>query len=135
MPLRFLIVLISLVLSNPCLSQDWVYAGASTKGDKYYVRNSSTEEYEGKKVWTKQVSKTITYKKGNKTYTLTDGYCLNLRIYDCSGRRFKLVSFAYYNSKGTVVYSYQFPDYLTEWQDVFPDSIGEMLLDKVCELF
>jgi hypothetical protein len=77
----------------------------------------------------------MTYIKGNKTYTLIDGYCLQLKEYDCSSRQYKFVSVAYYNSKGVPVSSHNYNDFLTEWEDVVPESVGEMLLDKACELF
>jgi hypothetical protein len=133
--MKTFILLSVFLISNSSFSQNWVYVGSSVSGDKYYLRDSNTNESGYKKVWSKQVSKRMTYKKGNKTYTLINGYCLDLKEYDCTGKQLKLVSFAYYNSKGIVVYSYQFQSYETDWNDVLPDSVGEMLLDKVCELF
>jgi hypothetical protein len=134
MTLRTIIFLSILFFSKNSFPQDWIYVGSSVNGDKYYVRNSAINNY-SKKIWSKQVSKSMTYKKAGKTYTLVNGYCVDLKEYDCSGRQSKLISFAYYDSKGNVVFSMQFQDYESEWHDVYPDSVGEMLLDKVCELF
>lgn len=133
--MRTFILLFILLTSKSSFSQNWIYVGSSVSGDKYYLRNSNNNESGFKKVWSKQVSKSMTYKKGNKTYTLINGYCLDLKEYDCSGKQSKFVSYAYYNSKGVAVYSYQFQSFETEWHDVLPDSVGEMLLEKVCELF
>jgi hypothetical protein len=123
-----------LTAAGNTFSQEWTFVGNSTDGDQYYLRGMAGNSDEGTtKRWSKRVSKSMSYTKGGKKYTLVNGYCLSLYDYDCSGRQSKLVSFAYYNSKGSLVYSLQFQEYQTEWYDVLPDSIGEMLLNKVCE--
>ena len=133
--MKTFITIILLLTSKSIFAQDWVYAGESVTGDKYYLRKTANSDYGNKKAWSKRIGKSISYKKGNKTFTLLNGYCLELSEYDCSGRQTKLISFAYYNSKGSVVYSYNFQPFDTDWEDVFPDSMGETLLVKVCELF
>ena len=67
--MKTFILLSVFLISNSSFSQNWVYVGSSVSGDKYYLRDSNTNESGYKKVWSKQVSKRMTYKKGNKTYT------------------------------------------------------------------
>ena len=62
-------------------------------------------------------------------------YSLKLEEYDCFGKQLRLISIAHYNSRVVAVSNVQFQNYETEWSDVLPDSVGEMLLEKVCELF
>jgi hypothetical protein len=124
-----------ILISTLSFSQNWVYVSTATDGSKYYIRNSSTDEFGNKKVWSKIISKTMTYTKKGKTYSLPNGYVIYLDAYDCDGKKSKLISGVYYNSKGTVAHSFSIEDYEQEWKDVVPDSIGEALLDKVCELF
>lgn len=123
------------LISSVVYGQDWQYAGSSDSGDKYFLKNSSVTIEGNKKVWSKRIGKTITYTKGGKKYTIVNGHMLALHEYNCEQRQSKLLSAAFYNSKGTLVYSLTIQEYLTEWTDVVPDSIGEMLLEKVCELF
>jgi hypothetical protein len=135
MKLRILLAFLALFISKTNFGQDWIYAGSSVSGDQYYIRSNNSAENFNKKVWSKQVSKSIKYFKKGKTFFIINGYCLSLNEYDCSGRQTNLVSVAYYNSKGTLVHTVQFKEYQSEWNDVLPDSVGEMILDKVCELF
>ena len=132
---RLFYFLLSVFFAQTGYSQDWIYVGKSKAGDTYYLRNSVVSETGYKKVWSKQTAKVMTYTKNGKKYKLINGYCVDLKEYDCDGRQIKLISWAYYNSSGNVVYSVKLEDYLAEWRDVYPDSVGEMLLEKVCELF
>ncbi len=135
MALRIFFLLLIFFASQSCFSQNWIYVGKSGKGDTWYLRNITTSDYGNKKVWSKRLAKSITYQKRGKFYTMINGYCLELREYDCSGKQSKLLSLAYYNSTGSVVHSFRLQDYETDWDDVLPDSIGETLLNKFCFLF
>jgi hypothetical protein len=135
MKLKSIFILIFLLFNGIAFSQNWIYVGSATNGNKYYLRSNNTSETGYKKVWSKTVGKSFQYKKNGKTHTLLNGYSIDLHEYDCSGRKVKLLSYVYYNSKGTPVHSVTLQSYETEWWDVIPDSIGEMLLNKVCELF
>lgn len=81
------------------------------------------------------MAKKLTYYKNGKANTLLNGFEVDLAEYDCSEKRNRLLSYVFYNSKGSVVSDYEFEDYETKWNTVVPESIGEMLLNKVCELF
>jgi hypothetical protein len=135
MKIKSIIILVFLLFNVKAFSQNWIYVGSATNGNKYYLRSNNTSGTSYKKVWSKTVGKSIQYKKNGKIYTLLDGYSIDLHEYDCSERQIKLLSYVYYSSKGTPVHSVTIQSFDTEWWDVTPDSIGEMLLDKVCELF
>jgi hypothetical protein len=126
--------LLLFLLTKIGFAQDWIYVGNSTSGISYYIRNSAVTETGYKRVWSKQLAKVLSYQKKGKTHKLTNGYCLELREYDCDSKQIKLISWAYYNARGEVVHSVNLQEYETEWVDVIPDSIGELLLNQVCEL-
>ncbi len=135
MKAKILLIITFLTISQISFSQNWIYAGSATNGNKYYVRNTSTNEIGNKKVWSKTIGKSLKYSKKGKIYTLLNGYCIDLHEYDCNGKQMQLLSYVYYSSNGTPVHSATLASYEVEWIDVIPDSIGEMLLEKVCELF
>lgn len=115
--------------------QNWIYIGKSSDGSSYYMRSTSVSNSYTKKVWVKHSSSKLTVKKNGKTYTYVNAYEVLLYEFSCTNNQIKLHSVVTYNSKGTVVDSYNPPDYYLEWKDVVPDSVGEMLLEKACELF
>lgn len=138
--MKAIILLISvLLIGHKSIAQDWVYVGADTEGTKWYVKSSyvSKDGYSnsGIKIWTKMESKKTTVKKNGKTLTYTNTKELQLIFADCNDRRIKFVTTTVYNSQGKVVDTVTLEDYEQEWKDVVPDSMGEAMLDKICELF
>ncbi len=120
---------------NHASSQDWVFVGEGNQDDsKYYIRNKTVENSSTKKAWIKRTGSKITVKKNGKTYTYRNGYQVTLYEYDCSENKLKLCRIVSYDSKGVVVESITIKEYLREWTDVVPDSIGEMILTKACSL-
>lgn len=75
------------------------------------------------------------YVKNGKTYDLINGTSLDLYEFDCSLIQMKFLSFVLNNSKKTLVHRKSLNYYLSKFQDVLSDSIGEMFLNKVCEIF
>ena len=75
------------------------------------------------------------YYKNGKNHTLLNGYAVALFEYNCDTKQSNLLSKTYYNSKGTPVNNYKVAYYDEVWTDVIPDSVGEELLNKACELF
>ncbi len=132
------ILLSALFIGHKGLAQDWVYAGSDNEETKYYVKSTyvSKDNYEGGiKVWTKKEKKKATVKKNGKTLTYLNAKELQLLVIDCGEKKMKIVSTIVYNSQGKVVDSWTLKDYEQEWDDIVPDSMGEAMLDKTCELF
>jgi hypothetical protein len=134
MTLKSIIYIILFSTAKTGYGQDWLYAASSKDGSVYHVRTNPIATYEGRKVWSKEQAKVLSYTKGTKKYTVTNGYILTLHIYDCEGRRSKILSVAYYNAQGNVVHSNQWDEYESTWDDVVPDSIGEAVLMAACLL-
>jgi hypothetical protein len=138
---QILIAFLLLFVGQKSFSQDWIFVSTDSEGDKTYVKSKYVkkgDEFGNEdviKVWLKRESKvTSIYKKGKevKVYNAKE---LILREYNCNTRQTKLIMVTTYNSKGSLVDTQKIPDYEQEWQDIVPDSIGEAIIDKVCELF
>jgi hypothetical protein len=135
-----ILTLCLLFLGLTTFCQDWVSVGADTDDNKWYVKSTYVKKdlYSGGgiKIWTKQESKqmTITTKSG-ETVKLTNAKELQLIVVNCKERKMKLVSSTVYNSQGKMVSNLTLQDYEQDWIDVVPDSMGEAMLDKTCELF
>jgi hypothetical protein len=86
-------------------------------------------------VWEKIVSsKTVYYNKRGEKVTI-NGYKIQLKEYDCSERKIKLHTVITYNSAGKIVNNYSIEEYMQKWEDAVPETVGEMMMEKACELF
>jgi hypothetical protein len=124
--------------SSDLEDQDWIYVGSSIENNKFYIK--STRIYSNNsfdkiiKVWSKEVSPKIVYVKNGKKLII-NGFKLSLYEYNCSTRQSKFLKSATYSNKNVLIDSHNVESYNQVWEDVIPDTIGEMLLDKACELF
>ena len=122
-------------------AQDWVYVGADSDENKWYVKSEyvkkgSLDDSENSfRIWTKKELKKTTIKKNGKTLTYTNVKELQLIVADCEERKIKFVTNTVYDSQGKIIESNTLLDFLQAWVDVVPDSMGEAMLDKICELF
>ena len=122
-------------------AQDWVYVGADSDENKWYVKSEyvkkgSLDDSENSfRIWTKKELKKTTIKKNGKTLTYTNVKELQLIVADCEERKIKFVTNTVYDSQGKIIESNTLLDFLQAWVDVVQDSMGEAMLDKICELF
>lgn len=130
-----LLILISFSFSK-CFAQygEWLQIEKG-KDHVYYLRSHQFLSGDVKKVWIKDVQKKLqSISKTGKKIFLLNGYTISLREVNCSTRQSKLISYVDYNSSGKVIFSNNIEEYEQSWDDVVPDSVGEFLLDKTCEL-
>ena len=112
---------------------EWIYISTTVNGDKLYVKSSYVSKNESViKIWTKTEYKKLSLNKNGQKITYKDCKSLVLFEFDCLDRKIKYDSVIYYDSKGNTIKS---SDTERDWTNVFPDSGGEFLLDKVCNLF
>ena len=67
-----------LLFASALYAQDWIYVGKTpSDNSSYYMRSTSVEESDTKKVWVKNSTR-ISIKKAGKSITYTKGYEINL---------------------------------------------------------
>lgn len=136
----FILFISILFIGNSSFAQDWTFVGADRDGNKWYVKSSyvSKDEFTNNdifKIWTKKEILKETIKKNGKTLTYSNVKEIQLIFADCTERRIKFVSSIVYSAQGKVLNNWSLEDYEQEWKDVIPDSMGEAMLNKICELF
>lgn len=131
-----IIALTFLLIGKTSFCQDWIYVGTTQRDTTNWYVKSKFVKKEGDqiRIWTKTEIKKKEIIKDGKTSTYTDVIQLVLMVADCKERKSKNVSTTIYDSEGKVIISLTIPDYEQEWIDVVPDTIGETVLDKICEL-
>lgn len=136
MKAKSIIILIMLSFSSIIFSQEWVLVRTTSNGNQFYVRDKPVKKRGNIiTIWTKTTGENIkTIKDGNELI-LKNGYFLQLNDYDCENLRSKLLSVVYYDSEGNVVKSIDSKDFLTEWTYIIPETIGETIINKVCEFY
>lgn len=102
-------------------------------GQQWFLK-STIESKEGSiiKIWIKEELKNKTLKKNGKATNYTNVKMLMLGEFDCGNKMSKFNSTIYYDSKGNVV---QRSNDETAWENITPETIQELLFNKVCERF
>jgi len=133
------LLLVLFMINNVGYSQesdDWIYVGVSKGGDRMYVKSSYVSKDEGVvTIWVKQYAKKKTFTTRGKSATYTNVSVLTLYQVDCDQTKINSKSMYIYNAGGILLKSIKLEDYESNWTDVIPDSMGEALFNKVCELF
>lgn len=123
MKLAVFAALIAIALPAPVLASDWVEIGVSAAdGSRYYVDRQSIRLMPNgyKRAWNKRdFSKADIH--GDTGVTGYDDY-------DCIEKRFRNLSFTFFNGQKPNPSSNK----VSEWVYVAPDSIAEALLNFVC---
>lgn len=134
-------------ISYNSFSQDWKYLITSNEGMDYYcnlnrlkkengiidilVKTSFSNDAKLKKYRLKNIKSRQKDKsriKGFESYS----YTLYHEKYDCNSKRSCILEYIDYNSKREVL---EHEKSINEvWDNVIPDSIGDALLIKLCEL-
>lgn len=52
---------------------------------------------------------------------------------DCTEKKIRILSSAYYSKDGKVISTDNFPDAVAEWMFIIPESMGNALYEKVCK--
>lgn len=122
-----------LVLPISLIAQDWKVISVGDNSN-YYIRKHS-ENPGDTKVWIKEEGPKIEYTNSAGTKMLIKGKHIVLWDIHCSDKQIALISTTIYNSTGTVLNNTVIPSYSVEFQDVIPESKGELWLNEACNLF
>ena len=130
---------IFLIFSLNTFAQKWEEVAKDKFGNKYFIKSSYVSkrgEYGTDeniiKIWTKQTVTQIKLKNG-KVYK--KAYMVQLTEFDCKNSSTKLYSRTVYSAEGNVIMSDSYSSFENDWEVVVPDTVGEIILNKVCELF
>ncbi len=137
-----LLTLTFLLLSFNAFSQNWTEVTKDKFDNKYYIKNSIVSrggdfgnDDSIIKIWTKQTSKSFTDSRSKQKKVYYNIYIIQLFEFDCKNSKSKLLSRTFYSSKGGVIFGNDIEPFDTDWEMVIPESVGESLLNKVCELY
>lgn len=122
-----------LVLPISLIAQDWKVISVGDNSN-YYIRKHS-ENPGDTKVWIKEEGPKIEYTNSAGTKMLIKGKHIVLWDIHCNDKQIALISTTIYNSTGTVLNNTVIPSYSVEFQDVIPESKGELWLNEACNLF
>lgn len=114
-------------------TKQWIYV-ADGSDSKIYVYSEmvGTDDIEGGiKVWLKYKFKNK--KVGRKQYPNCE--MKQLMLIECTERKLMLKKYIFYSSSGVVIKSSEPYEESYEWDNVAPESVGEAIVKKVCELF
>ncbi|KAB7732001.1 hypothetical protein F5984_07225 [Rudanella paleaurantiibacter] len=131
--MKSLFIILFTFLVTHSSAQDWIYVSTGVNHDKFYIKLGGVTENGYLKVWTKTLKKSLKYTKRGKNYSIPNGFVIDLNECDCKNRRSRFLSGVYYSSKNIVVHSEDVDEYDLKWFYVSPDSIGEKILDIVCQ--
>ena len=134
-------ILISFILffisTNKIHSQEnWIEIGKSSTSDETFYINSTYVSNDNNvvKVWIKTTTiKTIKNKSKSTKKIKTDKKFLY--EFDCQNNKLRILYGVFYNSSGNVIDTYNPDEFSIDWEIAIPDSLGEYLLNKSCELY
>lgn len=117
-------------LLEEAMKPHWEFVTVNTENNSYYIRSEKHSSTPSEiKVWVKVTG--LTQKKGRKTFK--NCHSISLYIIQCNNKRIQVDQVTMYDSKGSVLTSSD--SELSEWKEAIPDSAGEAIVNKACEMF
>lgn len=137
---KSLLIAFAIILSSQCFAQneekpkpDWIFLGRNSydKTEYYLKGNYTSNDGSGIKIWVKSVHPS----KKVKGITYKNVHVLNLYTIDCKDQEMSNDQQIIYSSSNRVLENTE--TYLLEFsrKTVIPGTVGEMILNKTCELF
>jgi len=116
----------------------WIFLGFNRSGSVwFYDPESLSVSNNIVKVWVKEIcserDKQQYIKEVGKKYENLD-HSLDLFKIDCTKRIFQILSTIYYALDGSIIDSYDYPEFLTKWSPIPPNSMIEALFKKYAKL-
>ena len=112
-------------------SQEWELISTNEDGQRIYMRPHSKIS-----AWFKtipyQVPTDFSKHAMDKT---TEGYAIQLYRFDCELKKIGTLAYYYYDIEGnSVKHSYEYEEYDIKMSYAVPETVGEFLVNKFCEL-
>lgn len=134
---QIIILLFIVIAPNFLIAQDdtWIEVAKSKDNQPVFMKNAvaNIDDY-GIQVWIKQPVLSFKTIKG---VVYKNTIMKTLYSFNCSQNKIQTRTTIMYSSKGTVIASYKRPEYENslDYEDIIPETLGEQLLNKACELF
>lgn len=111
---------------------DWINV-LSQNGQQWFIKSTIVSKEGGIiKIWIKEELTKKALTKNGKTINYANVKMLILAEFYCTSKMSKFNSTVYYDSKGNVL---QRSTNETDWEDITPETIQELLFTKVCDRF
>jgi hypothetical protein len=128
-----------LSISSIYSQENWIEIGKSNISDETFYINSTyiSNENSVVKIWIKTITvkEIIKSKNNSKSKKKIKTEKKFLYDFDCANNKIRILYGIFYNSSGEVTDKYNPDEYEIPWEIVIPDSLGEYLLNKSCELY
>ncbi|WP_345989314.1 surface-adhesin E family protein [Chryseobacterium sp. Chry.R1] len=123
------LILLPLFIGANLFAQEWKYVTATDDGTIYHFKPNNDNT-----AWIKQTSNKIEYYPDNKVGSkkTTDGYKILLYKFDCSKKQLGMIQVTIYNKDGKYLNNFETKEFLVEMSYVVPDSVGENILNAMC---
>ncbi len=118
-----LLLLLSSINLQAQTNKKWVLVSVDKKDRVYIYRKKIVTRQGTIKAWTKVIPL-----EASKEYSIFSERKM-LTEYDCHKSQFRFVNIIHYYLDGTT----QVYDELSEWREIPPDSLSEILLETVCK--
>ncbi len=128
-------ILFTILTYSEAWGADWVIYGHTRHGEFYYdASHLSMATANSFKIW----DKVVYTKEGVDLYVETSGvqfksleHSVNLKEIDCARKKTRTLKSTHYSQDGSII---SVEENLTEWSSIVPESISELLYEKVCGL-
>lgn len=130
-------ILLMFFITIQSYSQNWVEVTKDKFGNEFFI-NQRVVNNDGSviRIWTKKIWKKLTDERGVKPKVYYDVVIKELVDFDCYNGAYKLISSTTYDSREKrVIFNDDIIFYLQKWEYVVPETVGEYVLNTVCEKF
>lgn len=128
--MKYLILIISIILTSFIANSQessWIFCSKNSYGDSIFIKNNYIDK-KGNivKLWARLI-----YPKDKKTNKSEE--LLQIVEYDCDKKRMRNGHYWIYGTNKRKIEEGE--DKIKNWSSVVPDTINELILQKVCSLF
>ena len=129
---KILITILCCLIMLPAFATAWVQIDGTKYIDKdsikYYKKDNGEYDFTKKSFWMKQINdgESEYFKNVSKVYKSNIEYVRTRWIIDTRRNKHTVKSSIYYDKNGNVINSYTIKDCYLEWDDVVPETTGEL---------
>lgn len=128
-------LILKALLEDKIKKNVWISVGSSNKGDKWYIyKETVSKESATIKLWVKGEYKLFTTTKHNRQVSYSNASSLNLFLFNCAEKEFKILSTKNYDSKGTLINEFEYEEY-EDWKAITPETVVDVVFTEACKRY